>query len=70
MDQGRGSTICRRSCDELVLFQRGIDFRDHGGAHAFAADLPQRLERVRLSAQETGLGGGQGGHHGRQIGGK
>jgi len=51
--------------DQLVLFQCGVDFGDHRGADAFAADLPQRLEPMRLSAQETGLDSGQGGGHGR-----
>ena len=49
--------------DQLVMLQRADDFIHECLADALAADLQDRLEAVRLTAKETGLGVGQGNWH-------
>ena len=46
--------------DQFVVFQREVDLGDQRVGDALAADLQHGLEVMRLTAQETGLGGGQG----------
>lgn len=60
---------CDLHLDQLVLFQREAHFGHQRIGNAFAADLQDRLEFVRLTSQEPGLGIGQGDRHGerRQV---
>jgi len=57
--------------DQLVLLQREADFGHQCVGDALAADLQDRLEFVRLTSQEPGLGIGQSDRHGerRQVNG-
>jgi len=41
--------------DQLVIAQRGFDRADHAVARTFLANLHQRLQRIRLRAQEAAL---------------
>ena len=49
--------------DQLVVFQRAIDFVHHRVGQALATDLQHRLQFMRLATQEAGLGRGQHGRH-------
>ena len=54
--------------DQHVVFKRILDLGYQCGADALAADLQDRLEAVRMTAEETGLGIGQGDRHMQQDG--
>lgn len=62
---------CDFHLDQLVLLQREADFGHQRVGDALAADLQDRLEFVRLTSQEPGLGIGQSDRHGerRQVNG-
>jgi len=49
---GRGA---HPDLDQLVIAQRGVDRADHACVRPVVADLNQRLQRVRLRAQEAAL---------------
>src|SRR5688572_14021179 len=49
--------------DQLVVLQGEVDLRDQRVGDALATHLQHRLQVVRLPAQETGLGGGEGTGH-------
>lgn len=49
---GRGT---HADLDQLVVAQRGVDRADHAGARSVLAHLNERLQRVRLRAQEAAL---------------
>lgn len=54
--------------DQFVVFERILHLCNQCGADALAADLQDRLEVVRMTAEETGLGIGQGDRHMQQDG--
>lgn len=45
--------------DQLMVEQRGLDRADHGVRHAGVANVYDRVERMRLGAQEAALESGQ-----------
>ncbi len=45
--------------DQLVVEQRGLDRADHGVRHAGVANVNDRVQRMRLGAQEAALESGQ-----------
>ena len=49
--------------DQFVVFEREDDFVDQRIADSLAADLQHRLQAMRLTAKETGLGVGQDDRH-------